>query len=69
MIEAVADEYKPLFVVIAVTGMRIGEVLALRWQDLDLDAKKLIVRHNLWRGQSGAPKTKASSKRATYQNC
>jgi integrase len=29
VIEAVADEYKPLFVVTAVTGMRIGEILAL----------------------------------------
>jgi integrase len=62
VIEAVADEYKPLFVVTAVTGMRIGEILALRWQDVDLDAKKLTVRHNLWRGQLGTPKTKASAK-------
>ena len=59
MIEAVADEYKPLFVVTAVTGMRIGE---MRWQDEDLDAKKLTVRHNLRRGQLGTPKTKASAK-------
>jgi integrase len=39
VIEAVADEYKPLFVVTAVTGMRIGEVLALKWQDVDLDQR------------------------------
>jgi integrase len=62
VIEAVAGEYKPLFVVAAVTGMRIGEILALRWQDVDLDAKKMTVRHNLWRGQLGTPKTKASAK-------
>jgi integrase len=62
VIEAVADEYKPLFVVTAVTGMRIGEILALRWQDVDLDARKMTVRHNLWRGQLGTPKTKASAK-------
>src|SRR5262249_37188756 len=62
VIEAIADEYKPLFVVAAVTGMRIGEILALRWQDIDLAARKLTVRHSLWRGQLGAPKTKASAK-------
>jgi integrase len=62
VIEAVANEYKPLFVVTAVTGMRIGEVLALRWEDVDLDARKMTVRHNLWRGQLGTPKTKASAK-------
>ena len=44
VIEAIPDEYKPLFAVAAVTGMRIGEILALRWQDVDLDAKKLTVR-------------------------
>lgn len=62
VIEAIADEYKPLFVVAAVTGLRIGELLALRWQDVDLDAKKMAVRHSLWRGQLGTPKTKASAK-------
>jgi len=62
VIEAVADEYKPLFVVAAVTGMRIGEILALRRQDVDLDAKKMTVRHNLWRGQLSTPKTKAGAK-------
>ncbi len=62
VIEAIPDEYKPLFAVAAVTGMRIGEILALRWQDVDLNAKKLTVRHSLWRGQLGTPKTKASAK-------
>jgi integrase len=31
VIEAIPDEYKPLFVVAALTGMRVGEILALRW--------------------------------------
>jgi integrase len=62
VIEAIPDEYKPLFVVAAVTGMRVGEILALRWQDIDLDAKKMTVKHSLWRGQLGTPKTKASAK-------
>jgi integrase len=62
VIEALADEYKPLFVVTAVTGMRVGEIPALRWQDVDLDARKMTVRHNLWRGQLGTPKTKAGAK-------
>ncbi len=34
-------------IVLAVTvGLRRGELLALRWDDIDLDAKKLQVRHN-----------------------
>lgn len=61
-VNATNNNLRQLFVVAAVTGMRIGEVLALRWQDVDLDAKKMTVRHNLWRGQLGTPKTKASAK-------
>lgn len=42
--------------------MRVGEILALRWEDIDLNAKKLSVKRSLWRGQLGTPKTKASAK-------
>jgi integrase len=31
----------------AMTGMRRGEVLGLRWQDIDLEAGRLAVRHTL----------------------
>jgi hypothetical protein len=31
----------------AMTGMRRGEVLGLRWQDVDLNAARLAVRHTL----------------------
>jgi integrase len=62
VIEAIPSQYQPLVVVAALTGMRVGEILALKWQDIDLDAKKLTVKHSLWRGQLGTPKTKASKK-------
>jgi len=29
------------------TGMRQGEILALRWQDIDMDAATITVRHTL----------------------
>jgi integrase len=32
---------------LALLGLRQGEVLALRWEDLDLDAAELTVRHSL----------------------
>ena len=45
------------------TGMRRGELLGLRWQDVDLDASRLSVRQQLTRaGDSiafGPPKTRA----------
>ena len=45
------------------TGMRLGEVLALRWSRIDLDRKRLEVREALEPTKGGvgfkAPKTKA----------
>jgi integrase len=38
------------------TGLRLGEILALRWQDVDLKAGKLTVMRTDWRGQVGSPK-------------
>ncbi|HIA00863.1 MAG TPA: site-specific integrase, partial [Myxococcales bacterium] len=38
------------------TGLRRGELMALRWEDVDLKASKLFVRRNVWRGQITTPK-------------
>jgi integrase len=60
IIEAVETGYKPLFLTVAITGLRLGEILALRWRDVDIDRGKLSVRHNLWRQKLVSPKTEAS---------
>lgn len=33
--------------VLAMTGMRRGELLGLRWSDIDFDRKRIIIRHTL----------------------
>lgn len=38
------------------TGLRLGELLALRWADVDLVAGKVVVRRSVARGQIGTPK-------------
>ena len=38
------------------TGMRLGELRALRWQDVDLVGGKVHVKRNLWRHHEGTPK-------------
>jgi integrase len=49
------------------TGMRIGEVMALRWRDVDFEKFKIHVRRNLPSGLNkpveGDPKTKRSKNR------
>lgn len=56
---------QPLYPVVMLglaTGMRRGELLALRWRDCDLDGGRLCVERSLERTKSGlrfkAPKTK-----------
>ena len=45
---------------LSATGMRIGEVLALRALDLDFQRKLIKVRCSTYAGQIGTPKSKAS---------
>lgn len=58
--------YAPVLIAVA-TGMRRGEVLALRWEDADFEGAKLIVNRTLEQTRSGLsfkqPKT-AKSRRA-----
>ena len=49
-----------LWVLLATTGLRIGEALALRWDDLDLDARTMRVNRTVFRSEVSQPKTKSS---------
>ena len=46
--------------VAVLTGMRIGEILALRWKRIDLLGATLEVAENYSSGEFGPPKTKSS---------
>jgi integrase len=55
-LRAAAPEWKAFLVTALKTGLRVGELLALRWEDLDLFAGRLVVRRTLSRSQEGSPK-------------
>jgi integrase len=61
-----ADPLYPAFILLLVYGMRRGEVLGLRWADVDLDAGVIRVRQQLQRVsgslQSGPVKTRAGNR-------
>jgi integrase len=46
-----------LFALMAGTGLRIGEALGLKTEDLSKDCPVLNVRRSIWHGQEQAPKT------------
>jgi len=50
-------KYAMLFAILAGTGLRIGEALALRSTDFGPDCRVLHVRRSLWRRQEQEPKT------------
>ena len=39
------------------TGLRLGELSALRWEDVDLVAGRVTVNQRLYRGKFGMPKS------------
>lgn len=51
-----------MYLTAATTGMRQGELLALRWSDVDWSARRVRVRRNFVRGEYGTPKSKRSSR-------
>jgi integrase len=51
-----------MYLAAATTGMRQGELIALRWLDVDWAARRVRVRRNYVRGEFGAPKSKRSSR-------
>jgi integrase len=68
--KAADDDLEALWRLALLAGMRRGELLGLRWGDLDLDAGTLSVRRTLSRGSSsrleiGEPKTGAGKRRVS----
>jgi integrase len=51
-----------LYLTAAMTGLRRGELLALRWQDVDQSAGLIRVRRSYTRGEFGTPKSRRSSR-------
>lgn len=53
---------RALYVTGAMTGLRQGELIALRWMDVDWSASRIRVRQNYVLGQFGTPKSRRSTR-------
>jgi integrase len=53
---------RALYLTAAMTGLRKGELVALRWRDVDWPAARIRVRQNYTRGEFGTPKSKRSTR-------
>jgi integrase len=53
---------RALYRTAAMTGLRQGELIALRWRDVDWRAARIRVRQNYVRGEFGTPKSRRSTR-------
>jgi len=60
LLQELPEPSRSIAALIVLTGVRIGEMLALRWCDVDLVAGTLRVRQTVYEGQFDTPKTKRS---------
>lgn len=60
--DALGKVERPLYLTAAMTGLRQGELVALRWRDVDWKAVLIRVRRNYTRGRFGTPKSRRSSR-------
>jgi integrase len=65
LIDEAPDKRRPLIATAIFTGMRVSELLGLRWSDVDLEAELPVIRvrqrADRW-GKIGSPKSRAGSR-------
>src|SRR6266853_1150601 len=60
LIAACKDPARTIVVLATMTGLRIGEILALRWGRINFIGETLLVAETCYMGHFGTPKTRAS---------
>lgn len=60
LLAALSEPVRTMVSVGILTGLRVGEILALRWRNLDFASGVLRVEQAFYRGTLGTPKTKGS---------
>lgn len=63
IVDSANEPYKTFYAILAETGIRGGEICALRVADLDLENAVIYVRQSVWRGQIQTVKSKKGNRR------
>ncbi len=58
LIEETPERWRLLVRFLSQTGLRIGELIALRWEDVDLGARRVSVRRRIYKGTVDVPKSR-----------
>ena len=68
LLDALPEPSQSLAWLLALTGLRIGELLALRWRDVDLEIGCVRVRQSVYEGKFDDPKTRRSKRTVPLGN-
>jgi len=60
LLEAAEEPVRTMLLCAVLTGMRRGELLALKWDDIDFEGNRIQVRRSLGRGKFVTPKSRRS---------
>ena len=60
LVAVLREPYKTMVIVAMCTGMRVSEVLALRWEHIDFKAGSMMIQQGVVNGRIGKVKTEAS---------
>jgi len=69
LLEKLPEPSRSLAALLALTGLRIGELLALRWRDVDLETGFLRVRQTVYEGHFDEPKSRRSRRSIPITPC
>jgi integrase len=57
ILQAATGQYRIMFAIAAMMGLRAGEILALKSEDFDFEGGLLRIRRTVWRGKLQTPKS------------
>jgi integrase len=60
ILAGLSTQHRALFTCMSLIGLRIGELLALTWSNVNFEAQTIKVQNSLWSGLIVRPKTEAS---------
>ena len=55
--EEIEPVHAPLFLLMATTGLRLGEAFGLQWRDIDFEEREILVQRSWSKGRLSTPKS------------
>jgi integrase len=61
LLERISEPYRTMAIVAMCTGLRVSEILALRWEHINFEVGTMLIQQGVVHGRIGPVKTEASS--------